>query len=362
MNALVQDSLQSGASLTLITLAVIGFLTVDIALPIPSSFVLSTTGYLLGMAAGTAVCFLGMSVSSAIGYWLGHYAGAPLARRLIGARGLRDFNALVHRYGDATLVAFRAVPVLAEATLLVAGLSPMKFARFMTIVSIGNLIVSALYAWIGAVSADRSSFLFASVASIVIPTIIVILTRQVAARHPGAGEAERPTSRRRTESMPNPEPHPITPDQLPAVALAVLDRHRFPMLATLDGTQPRVRPVTATWHEGFTVYFASLERFHKTGELRAAPQGELCYLDSDDDQVRITGLCERVSDRATQEEAFRRDSLLRQYLGGPDNPEFTLWRVRPTRVRFMREWALEYHEVPLPHGEATGLPGAGSTA
>ena len=30
MNVLVQDSLQSGTSLTLITLAVIGFLTVDI--------------------------------------------------------------------------------------------------------------------------------------------------------------------------------------------------------------------------------------------------------------------------------------------------------------------------------------------
>lgn len=47
MNALVQHSLQSGGSLSLITLAVIGFLTVDIALPIPSSFVLSTTGYML---------------------------------------------------------------------------------------------------------------------------------------------------------------------------------------------------------------------------------------------------------------------------------------------------------------------------
>lgn len=182
MNALVQHSLQSGGSLSLITLAVIGFLTVDIALPIPSSFVLSTTGYMLGMAAGTAVCFVGMSVSSVIGYWLGRYAGAPLARRLIGQRGLRDFNTLVHRYGDATLVAFRAVPILAEATLLVAGLSHMKFARFLAIVSVGNLVVSAFYAWIGAVSADRSSFLFASVASILVPTIIVILTRRVAER------------------------------------------------------------------------------------------------------------------------------------------------------------------------------------
>lgn len=87
------------------------------------------------------------------------------------------------------------------------------------------------------------------------------------------------------------------------------------MLATLDGNQPRVRPVTATWHDGFTVYFASLKRFHKTGEMTAAPQVELCYLDKDDDQVRITGIAEPVTDSATQEEAFHRDALLRRQSG-----------------------------------------------
>lgn len=147
--------------------------------------------------------------------------------------------------------------------------------------------------------------------------------------------------------MPKPHPQPISPDQLPTAALAVLDRHRFPMLATTDGTQPCVRPITATWHDGFTVYFANLKRFHKTIEMSVNPKVELCYLDENDDQVRITGIAELVTDRATQEEAFRRDALLRQYLSSPDNPEFTLWRVKPIRVRFMREWALEYHEVPL---------------
>ncbi len=147
--------------------------------------------------------------------------------------------------------------------------------------------------------------------------------------------------------MAKPLPQPVDPQQLPALALAVLKSHRFPMLATLDGNQPRVRPVTATWTDGFTVYFANLRRFHKTGEMTANPQVELCFLDQNDDQVRITGLAELVTDRATQEEAFQRDNLLRKYLGSPDNPEFTLWRVKPLRVRFMREWALEYYEVPL---------------
>ena len=37
----------------------------------------------------------------------------------------------------------------------------------------------------------------------------------------------------------------------------------------------------------------------------------------------------------------------RLYLGVIDNPEFVLYAVYPERVRFMREWALEYQEVPL---------------
>ena len=44
---------------------------------------------------------------------------------------------------------------------------------------------------------------------------------------------------------------------------------------------------------------------------------------------------------------WEKNPLLRQYLGTPDNPELVLYRLVPARVRFMREWALEYHEVPL---------------
>lgn len=147
--------------------------------------------------------------------------------------------------------------------------------------------------------------------------------------------------------MPKPTPAPVTPDQLPVLALAVLKAQRFPILATADGDQPRARPITATWTDGFTVYFANLRRFHKTQEIAANAKVELCFLDKNDDQVRITGVAELVTDRATQEEAFTRDALLRQYLKSPDNPEFVLYRIRPTRVRFMREWALDYFEVPI---------------
>lgn len=181
MNEFVQRTLQARDSLALITAAVVLFLLADIVLPIPSSFVLATTGYLLGLPLGTAVGFVGLSCASLAGYAIGRYAGGPLAQRIVGRAQLDRFAALSQRHGDALLVAFRAMPMLAEATTILAGISRMPLPRFALVVSIGNVVVAALYAWIGAVSASQSSFLFASVAAIVLPVLIVLAMRRAAA-------------------------------------------------------------------------------------------------------------------------------------------------------------------------------------
>jgi general stress protein 26 len=134
---------------------------------------------------------------------------------------------------------------------------------------------------------------------------------------------------------------------LPALARAVIAHAKFPMLATVGDGQPRVRPVSPVRVEGFTVYVANLRRYGKTAELAANPRCELCYLDDHHDQVRITGTAEILTDEKLLAEIWNSNALLRRYLGTPDNPELIIYRIVPTRVRFMREWALEYHEVPL---------------
>jgi hypothetical protein len=54
-----------------------------------------------------------------------------------------------------------------------------------------------------------------------------------------------------------------------------------------------------------------------------------------------------VTARNERLEIWNTNPLLRAYLTSPDSPDFVLYRVSPSRVRFMREWALEYHDVPL---------------
>ena len=147
--------------------------------------------------------------------------------------------------------------------------------------------------------------------------------------------------------MAKPALKPIPPEDLPRLAREVIQADRFPYLATLDGDQPRVRPVSPVRTEGFVVYVANLRSYHKTEEIAANPKVELCYLDDHHNQVRITGLAETVTDPAMLQEIWQANPLLRQYLGTIDNPELIIYRLQPLRVRYMQEWALAYYEVPI---------------
>jgi general stress protein 26 len=145
--------------------------------------------------------------------------------------------------------------------------------------------------------------------------------------------------------MSKPAAVPVDPAQVAELALAVVAADRFPHLATIDGDQPRLRPVSPVRTDRFTVYIANLRGYHKTVEIEANPKVELCYLDDKHDQVRITGVAEVLTDRALLQEIWDANPLLRQYLGSIDNPQLLVYRVKPVRVRFMREWALDYHDV-----------------
>lgn len=147
--------------------------------------------------------------------------------------------------------------------------------------------------------------------------------------------------------MSRPLPEPVATERLADLAKSVIQATKFPFLATCDGGQPRVRPISLLKIDGFTIYFGNLRHYGKTAEIAANPRVELAFLDLSHDQVRITGVAEVITDPAILNPIWSANPLLRQYLGTPQNPELVVYRIRPDRVRFMREWALEYHEVPM---------------
>ncbi len=150
--------------------------------------------------------------------------------------------------------------------------------------------------------------------------------------------------------MPTPKPKPIDSSQLPDLARSVIRNAKFPQLATIDGDHPRLRPVSPVRvdEDSFTIYVANLRRYHKTSEIASNSNVELCYLDDQHDQVRISGVAEILNEQTLIQEIWDSNPLLTKYLGSIDNPELVLYKIKPTRIRFMREWALDYYEIPLP--------------
>ena len=147
--------------------------------------------------------------------------------------------------------------------------------------------------------------------------------------------------------MAQPAPEPLDPAEIPERAKAVMATAKFPQLATIDGDQARLRPVSPVKTDGFTVYVANLRFYSKTKEIEANPKVELCYMEEGHDQVRITGTAEVLTDRPLLEEIWEANPLMQHFLKTIDNPDLIVYRITPDRVRYMQEWALEYHEVAI---------------
>lgn len=163
----------------LVMAVLVSLLAVDVLVPTPSSLVSTGAGLVLGFVGGAAVSWAGMTVGSILGYWLGFRFGYPLADRLVGGDELRRFRKMSQRFGDWIIVASRPVPVLAETSVMFAGISEMPAGRFLLLSALSNLGVSAVYAAVGAFSYTVNSFLLAFGGAILVPALGMIVMQKL---------------------------------------------------------------------------------------------------------------------------------------------------------------------------------------
>lgn len=159
-----------------VALSIVTLLGTDVLLPVPSSIVSAAAGVLLGFWKGAAAVWAGMSVSCLFGYLVGARS-SRVARRVVGDAGLARASALANRFGDLAIVICRPVPVLAEATVILAGVVGAPMGRVFLISAAANLGVAAGYAAIGAYSMRIDSFFLAFVGSLVVPGIALLVVR-----------------------------------------------------------------------------------------------------------------------------------------------------------------------------------------
>jgi uncharacterized membrane protein YdjX (TVP38/TMEM64 family) len=153
----------------ILALTIVFLLSADILLPIPSSIVSTAAGYRFGAIGGAGLSLLGLTISCWFGYWIGSSFGRVGAERMVGARRLNSAARVIGRYGSWSVALARPVPVLAEASVILAGLLRLPFIPFFVLSTLANLIVSLVYGFAGSLSAEVDSLLLGLAAAVSVP-------------------------------------------------------------------------------------------------------------------------------------------------------------------------------------------------
>jgi uncharacterized membrane protein YdjX (TVP38/TMEM64 family) len=166
-----------------VALLVVLLLAGDVVLPIPSSFVSAGAVAMLGAWQGGLIIALGMTVAAWLGYAIGRSGGEPLARRMAGEGELERARRMMARYGNWVILLCRGVPVLAEASTLLAGATRVSAWGFFVVTTLGNVGLACAYALIGVLNLQGTWALLAPFAfGIAVPGLAIALLRPLTQR------------------------------------------------------------------------------------------------------------------------------------------------------------------------------------
>ena len=158
---------------------VVGLLATDILLPIPSSVVSTLSGWQLGWWKGAMAAWMGMNLGAAFGFALARRWGRPLALWFSKQDDLESMQRVTDRYGPVVLVLTRAVPVLAEASVLIVGIHRLAWRRFLPAVLLSNLGIALAYAAFGDYAEQHQWLPLAMGVSIAIPVLVAAAAQRL---------------------------------------------------------------------------------------------------------------------------------------------------------------------------------------
>lgn len=136
----------------------IGLLTIDVVLPVPSSFVMVANGKLFGLIGGTTLSIIGGTLAACVGFMIGRTSQRWV--RFFIKDSERDMvNRWLPVWGISLIILTRPIPILAETVAILAGTTTMRWQTLIISAFLGMLPISALYALTGATLAETQSFL-----------------------------------------------------------------------------------------------------------------------------------------------------------------------------------------------------------
>lgn len=135
---------------------VIGLLMLDLLIAIPTMTTILLAGYFMGPLLGGLASAAGLMLLGTTGYGMGWRFGRPVLRRLFkdDAR-LRGIETAFARNDLLVLFVCQALPILPELSCTLAGISRMRFIRFLFGYAVGVVPFAFIVAYAGSISTMR---------------------------------------------------------------------------------------------------------------------------------------------------------------------------------------------------------------
>ncbi|HBN79218.1 MAG TPA: hypothetical protein DD473_26065 [Planctomycetaceae bacterium] len=163
-------------------LVLFALLAVDIFLPVPSSGVLTYAGSQIGFLSTVLWATLGLNVGCAIGYEFSRCVGPWVLKRLTSQVDRDVVNVFISRWGGLVILVTRPLPILAEASVLIAGCGKLRRSLFYSLMSVSNLLICIVYAAIGAWFGQNEYFGSIIIASLFLPLAATLLLKRIMQR------------------------------------------------------------------------------------------------------------------------------------------------------------------------------------
>lgn len=176
------DWLQNRHDPAMLAWGVGGLLAIDLFLPVPSTAVCTYAGGTLSFWVALVSSFGGILVGNLVGFSLARTLGRPFAVRFANDTDIRWLDTLSQKWGLLVLIVTRAIPLLAEAAVLLMGVSRLSWGKFLIGVLPANLIITFVYVSIGAWFRESPALTIAIFASAVLPLILVLVLRRLGPR------------------------------------------------------------------------------------------------------------------------------------------------------------------------------------
>jgi uncharacterized pyridoxamine 5'-phosphate oxidase family protein len=119
-------------------------------------------------------------------------------------------------------------------------------------------------------------------------------------------------------------------------------------LATLDGDQPRVRPVTLVQHEGH-LFVLTGSRNNKIAQIRQHSKVEVVAPVRQGEHtgyVRFSATATLEEQPRVRAEVAKAVSFFTEFWKSPDDPRYALVRIQPVTIEYLKPGELQPVQIP----------------